>query len=214
VACAAPDAAGAAGLLHLDDGGQALPNAVPGGAAATLGDDLTDEPVDPAPAAGRFGGGLAFTAADADRVAWPLGLAAAPALAIELWVRPQAAPGARDLLVSGDGRVAIRAAGAGASHVRISVTVADATGGQSFTATSGNVAEGAWHHVLVSLQEPVLRLWVDGARAEVADVALGAAPELAAVRLGGNYDGAIDEVWIAQAPIGDDEAALGRYCPL
>jgi len=50
-------------------------------------------------------------------------------------------------------------------------------------------------------------------RAEAAGVALGAPPDLAAVRLGGDYDGLLDEVWIAQAAIADDEAALGRYCP-
>ena len=213
VACAPPDAAGAAALLHLDDHGQALANAAPDGAPATLGDDLTDEAIDPAPAAGRFGGGLAFSAAEGDRVAWPLGLPAAPALAIELWVRPQALSGARDLLVSGDGRVAIRATGSGSQNVRISVSVVDATAGQTFTATSGNAGEDRWHHVLVSLQEPVLRLWVDGVRTEAAGVSLGGAPELATVRLGGNYDGLVDEVWIAQAAIADDEAALGRYCP-
>jgi concanavalin A-like lectin/glucanase superfamily protein len=213
VVCAAPDAAGAAALLHLDDTGQVLANAVPGGAPAMLGDDLTDEPIDPTPAQGRFGGGLAFSAAQGDRAAWPLGLAAAPALAIELWVNPQAASGARDLLVSGDARLAIRATAFGASNVRISATAVDGSGGQAFTATSGNAAAGAWHHVLVSLQEPVLRLWVDGVRAEVGGVSLGGSPELAAVRLGGNYDGLLDEVWIEQAGIADDEAALSRYCP-
>ena len=213
VACAAPDTVGAAALLHLDEAGQALANAVPGGAPATLGEDGTDEPADPAAAAGRFGGALAFSSLEGDRAAWPLGLPAAPGLAIELWVRPEAPSGTRDLLVSGDGRVALRVAGQGGASVRISATVADAAGAQTFTATSGPAAAGAWHHVLVSLQEPALRLWVDGARAEAGAVALGAPPELAAVRLGGNYDGLLDEIWIGQAPIGDEEAALGRYCP-
>jgi len=212
VQCAAPDAAGAAALLHLDEPGQSLANAVPGGAPAVLGDDPTDEPADPAAAAGRFGGGLAFSAGESDRVSWPLGLPAAPGLAIELWMRPEAASGTRDLLVSGDGRVALRATGQGAS-VRISATVIDAAGAQSFTVTSGPAAASAWHHVLVSLEEPVLRLWVDGARAEVGSVALGTPSELGAVRIGGNYDGVLDELWIAQAPISGDEAALGRYCP-
>ncbi|MCW5809312.1 MAG: hypothetical protein KIT31_43565, partial [Deltaproteobacteria bacterium] len=43
VACAAPDTLGAAGLLHLDDTGQTLANAVAGGAPATLGDTAAVE---------------------------------------------------------------------------------------------------------------------------------------------------------------------------
>src|SRR4029077_557314 len=86
VACSAPDPTGAAGLLHLDDTGQVLANAVAGGAAATLGCGVALEPVDPAPLpAGRFGGALAFTAASSDHVAWPTTLPALPDLTIELW---------------------------------------------------------------------------------------------------------------------------------
>src|SRR5205085_1699727 len=59
VACAAPDAAGAVGLLHLDDGSQSQANAT-GGAAAFLGDDATAEATDPSAGAGRFAGGLGF----------------------------------------------------------------------------------------------------------------------------------------------------------
>jgi hypothetical protein len=214
VACAAPDAAGAAALLHLDDPGQTLANAVPGGAPAVLGDDDTEELDDPAHVAGRFGGGLAFTADEDDRAAWPVGLGAPPGLTIELWVNADAASGTRTVVVSGDDRLAIRAARFGGSNVRFSARVTDSAGDQTFTATSDNAAPGAWHHVLVSLQEPVLRLWVDGVRTEVGGVQLGAPPSLASLRLGGNYQGLLDEVWIAPAPIADDEAALGRYCPL
>lgn len=214
VACSAPDPSGAAALLHLDDTGQLQGNAVPGGSPAVLGDLPIDEPTDPTPAAGRFGGGLEFSAVDGDRVAWPVALAASPAVSIELWVRPYATVGTRDLLISGDDRLALRVAAAGGSNVRISVTVADAAGGASFTATSGVLAEGAWHHVVVSLEEPVLRLWVDGARTETAGVTLGAGPSFTTMRLGGDYAGVLDEVWIGQAAMADDDAALGRYCPL
>ena len=62
-----------------------------------------------------------------------------------------------------------------------------------------------------------LRLWVDGARTEAAGVG-GTAAAFDAVRLGGSgataYDGALDEVWLAQTAITADEAALVRYCPL
>jgi hypothetical protein len=216
VMCSAPDPAGAAGLLHLDDTGQTLANAVPGGAAATLGDTADAEPGDPTPlAAGRFGGGLTFTAAESDHVAWPVALPAAPELAIELWANPVASGGARDLLVSADGHVALRVATAGAA-VQFSATVTDA-GGQGATATSASVAAGAWHHVLASLQGGTLHLWVDGARTDAAG-APGGAPALDALRLGGDaasaYDGALDEVWLSQAAIAGDDAALARYCPL
>ncbi|HMG53750.1 MAG TPA: LamG-like jellyroll fold domain-containing protein, partial [Kofleriaceae bacterium] len=75
----------------------------------------------------------------------------------------------------------------------------------------------AWHHVLVSVQPPALRLWVDGVRSEAGGVAPGPSA-LDAIRLGGDgaaaYDGALDELWLAQTAIAEDEAALARYCPL
>jgi hypothetical protein len=216
VACSAPDPAGAAGLLHLDDTGQTLANAVPGGAAATLGDTADPESGDPTPiAAARFGGGLAFNPADSDHVAWPVALPAAPELTIELWANPAASGGTRDLVVSADGHVALRVATAGTA-VQFSAAVTDAGGGGA-TATSASVAAGAWHHVLASLQGGTLHLWVDGARTDAAG-APGGAPALDALRLGGDaasaYDGALDEVWLSQAAIAGDDAALARYCPL
>lgn len=216
VACGAPDPGGAAGVLHLDDAGQAVGNAVAGGAGATLGDTDAAEASDPAPLpAARFGGGLAFTAAEGDHVTWPVALAAQPELAIELWAQPSAAGGAHDVLVSGDGRVALRVAGG--DPLQFAISIADAPGGAVHTATSAGVAAGKWHHVLASLQGQTLRLWVDGARSEVGGVAAGAIA-LDAVRIGGGgpaaYDGALDEIWLAQTAISGDEAALGRYCPL
>jgi len=217
VACNPPDPAGAAGALHLDDAGQSLANAAPGGAAATLGDGVAVELGDPAPlAAARFGGGLSFTAAEADHVAWPIALPAAPELTIELWARPQLAVGPRDLAVSGDGRVALRVTTGSSAQFAISITD-PGPGGQAHTATSAGVATGAWHHVLVSVQPPALRLWVDGVRSEAGGVAPGPSA-LDAIRLGGDgaaaYDGALDELWLAQTAIAEDEAALARYCPL
>ena len=220
VACSAPDAAGAAGLLHLDDTGQSLANAVIGGAFATLGDTLEVEAGDPAAlAVGRFGGALAFTATDSDHVAWPLALAAMPELTIELWSRPNSPAGARDVVVSGDGRIALRVAAASPTTVRFSIAIAlDLTGKQKGIATSATVTAGAWHHVLASLRAPMLRLWVDGVRTEVGNVQLAAPLALDSLRLGGGaataYDGALDEIWVAQTAITDDDAALARYCPM
>lgn len=207
IACAAPDPAGAVGLLHLDDTGQTLANAT-GGPAATLGDDATVEAADPAPlAAGRFGGALSFTAAQADHASWPAAIAGPTELAIELWLRPDASAGSEDVLASGDGRVAIRIAGG-----RVSATLTEASG-PARTATSAAVAAGAWHHVLASLREPTLHLWVDGDRTDAGNVTMGTPPALDAIRLGGSYDGDLDEVWISASAIVDDETALARYCP-
>jgi hypothetical protein len=219
VACAAPDATGAAGLLHLDDTDQTLGNAVTDGATATLGDTIAVEPEDPmAIAAARFGGGLAFTAASNTHVAWPIALPAMPELTLELWANPTTAA-AQTLLASSDGRVALRITAASATTVKLSISVAEGgTGGMTRTVSSAAVAIGAWHHVIASLQQPTLRLWVDGVRTEVATVALGAPLAFDAIQLGGAgasaYDGALDEVWIAQTAITGDEAALARYCPL
>jgi len=220
VACAAPDTAGAAGLVHLDELGQALANAVTGGAPATLGDTLAVESGEPvALADGRFGGALAFTWSDGDHVAWPLGLAAQPELTIELWARPGSPAGARDIVVSGDGRVALRVTATSPTTVRFSIAVDEGgAGGKTRTASSASVGAGVWHHVLASLQEPTLRLWVDGVRTEFTNVQLATPPPLDALRIGGAaataYDGALDEIWIAQTAITGDDAALARYCPM
>jgi large repetitive protein len=220
VACSAPGITDAAGLLHLDDTGQTLANAVTPGAPATLGDTAMIEPIDPAPASGgRFGGALVFAVADADRVAWPLALAAMPDLTIELWSKPGSSPGARDIAVSGDGRVALRVTAASPTTVQFSIAIAEGgMMGMTVVATSAAVAAGAWHHVIASLQQPALRLWVDGTRTEAGGVQLAMPLALDALRLGGMgaaaYDGALDEVWVAQTAITADEAARTLYCPL
>jgi len=219
VACSAPTAAGAAGLLHVDDDSQTVTNAVTGGADATLGDTPDAEAGDPAAIAGRFGGGLSFIAVEGDHIAWPIALAATSDLSLELWSRPAASSGARDLVVSSDGRVALRVTAASPTAVQFSISIAEGgAAGQTRTVTSAAVAAGTWHHVLASLQQPALRLWVDGARTDLATVQLATPPALDALRLGGEgvtaYDGALDEIFVAQTAITGDEAALARYCPL
>jgi hypothetical protein len=221
VACAAPDPTGAAGLLHLDESDQTLANAVVGGASATLGATIDVEPEDPAViAAARFGGGLGFTAAGGGAlVAWPVALPAMPDVTIELWARPSSAAGARPIATSEDGRIVLRVTAASPTTVRFSIAIAEGgDGGATRTVTSAPVAAAAWHHVVASLHQPALRLWVDGVRTEVATVELGAPLAIDALRLGGTgaaaYDGALDEVWVAQTAFTTDEAVLGRYCPL
>lgn len=220
VACAPPSVAGAAGLLHLDETTQTLTNAVTGGADATLGDTIAVEPEDPTPlAASRFGGGLTFPPASDTHVAWPIALAAMPEMTIELWAAPSSVAGARTIAVSGDGRVVLRVTAASPTTVKLSIAVVEGgTGGMTRSVSSTAVAAGAWHHVIASLQQPMLRLWVDGVRSEIATVQLGAPLAFDALQLGGSgtaaYDGALDEVWVAQTAITDDETALARYCPL
>lgn len=218
VACAAPDPLGAAGLLHLDDADQVLVNAVPGGASASLGTDATVELADPSFTTGRFGGALSFAALENDRVAWPAAFGAMTELTIELWASPAAQAGSRELLISGDGRVALRATAASPSTMTFSISIVPNGGGPPRVTTSAAVAAGQWHHVIASLQPPALRLWVDGERTEITGVDVTMPPALDALRLGGEgeraFGGLIDEVWVAQTAIGADEAALARYCPL
>ena len=210
VECNAPTTAGAAGLLHLDDNGQVLANAT-GGASATLGTTDMAEVVDPTFGTGRFGGALVFAAAEGDRAEWPAALGAMSAVTIELWARPNSVAGTRDILVSGDGSIAVRVTATSPTNVRFEVSVVT-SGGATRTVQSAPVAAGAWHHAIASVGGGVLRLWVDGERTQVN--VNGSAPTLDALTLGGNYAGALDEVWVAQTAITDDEAALARYCPL
>jgi hypothetical protein len=164
---------------------------------------------DPAPTTGRFGGGLVFAAAEGDHVAWPVALAAAPQATIELWAKPDAAAGARTLAASGDGALAVHVAASGAN-----VVFSAAVGNRSVSAAA--VPAGQWHHVVVSVDPPTLRLWVDGARTEVGGVS--DTFSLAELRLGGtasaSYSGVLDEVWVSQSAITSDEPALQRFCPL
>jgi hypothetical protein len=206
VACDAPTSAGAAGLLHLDDAGQVLANAT-GGASAVLGTSEMAELIDPALGAGRFGGGATFSAVEGDRIAWPAALGAMANVSVELWARPDSLAGGRDLVVSGDGAFAIRVTAVSATAVVISALVND---GAVRMVQSAPVAAGAWHHVVVSSSAAGLRIWVDGLRTEVA---AAAAPSFDGLTLGGNYSGALDEVWVAPTEITDDETALARYCP-
>ena len=218
VACVAPSTFGAAGLLHLDDAGQVLANAVAGGVSGTLGDDATVELVDPAQASGRFGGGLTFDPIEADHASWPASLGQAATLTIEVWANPDAPAGLRRLFATADGRIAIRAMADSPTTTRFSAALVETgVGGQTRTATSAVVAAGRWHHVLISLAEPTLRLWVDGVRTETT-AQPGTPVALDVIRIGGDatapFSGSLDEFWIAQTAITSDDAALDRYCPL
>jgi hypothetical protein len=217
VACAAPDPAGAAGLLHLDDQGQTLANAVAGGAPATLGDDGTVEPADPAQIAARFDGGLDFTASQNDHASWPAALGPLGTLTLELWSRPDSAGGTRELVTSGDGRVSVRVVAVSPTTVRFNLTVVEVDSTVRVV-SSAVVAAGSWHHVLASVAEPTLRLWVDGAGTELVGVTVGEAPLFDTIRIGGDaataYSGVLDEIWLAPTAITADDAARARYCPL
>jgi hypothetical protein len=210
VACAAPDPAGSLGVLHLDDSGQVLANGT-GGASATLGTTDQPETVDPVFTTGRFAGGLAFDPAEGDVAMWPVMAGAPEGATVELWASPSALPGTRDILVNEDNRLAVRVTTASASTVQFGVSVVEGNG-VIHTVMSAPVAASTWHHVLVSLSAPTLRLWVDGARTEVSDAPVTGL-SLGTLRLGGSYGGALDEVYLGAA-ITDDETARGRFCPV
>jgi hypothetical protein len=212
VDCDPPSVMGAAGLLRLDNGDQVQGNET-GGPAATLGPTDQAEPQDPAfVATGRFGGALAFDPAQGDLVAWPLALGATPAFTFDVWVRPEPATGARDVLVTGDGRVAIRVSSDTADTVRFTATVVDNVGAQH-SVTSASYPARQWHNVVASHQDPTLRLWVDGDRSENTTALMATSPSFDALRLGGNLLGQLDEIWVAQGALTTDDAVLGRYCP-
>ena len=120
--------------------------------------------------------------------------------------------------MSGDGRIALRVAAASPTTVQFSIAIAEGgPAGMTRVVTSAAYTAGLWQHVIASLQQPALRLWIDGTRSEIDTVALAAPLALDSLRLGGMgpaaYDGALDEVWVAQTAITADEAARTRYCP-
>ena len=208
VACAAPDITGAVGLLHLDDNAQVLANAG-GGAGATLGPTADVEASDPAFVSGRFGSALNFTPGEADVVAWPAALGANSTFSVELWALPVALAGTRDILVSGDGRFALRVTLDGANTVRFSGTTTDGTG-VMHTVTSGLYPAGSWHMVALTLAGAGMQLYVDADLTQVAftrsDIAFDS------LQLGGSFGGTLDEVWLANQAYGGN--ALARYCPV
>lgn len=210
VDCQPPDATGAIGLLHLDDNGQILVNTA-GGANAILGVTDQPEPTDPSFASARFGLGLEFNPAELDVVTWPATFGAANALTVELWSRPEALTGTRDVFVSGDSRIALRVSLSSATTVVYTVTVIGANG-VLHSVSSAPYAAGTWHQVVVSINEPALQLYVDGDLTTVGDTR-GVSASLDSIRLGGTYGGGLDEVWVAQSTT-SQAAVLDRYCPL
>ena len=197
VACAAPDATGAAGLLHLDTADQSQPNGVSGGAAAVLGDTVNPEASDPSfVAAARFGGGFSFAAGQ--HITWPAMLGPTSAFSLELWAKPGATG---DIFNTGDGKFVLRYQGTSFVAQVGSATV-----------TSAAAAGSTWHHVIVSFTQPSLRLWVDGVRTEVDNVSPMMPIAMDSLTISGTAT--VDEVWLAQTAITTDDAARARYCPL
>jgi hypothetical protein len=209
--CPAADPTGAIGLLPLDDGSQVQANAT-GGAGAILGTTDQPEAVDPSSGTGRFGAGLEFDATQSDVVTWPLAGGTAATFTISFWARAASASGTRDVIVSGDNRVAIRVTADSATTVRYSATAVD-TSNVMHTVSSASYPASDWHQVVVSLSEPALRLWVDGDRTEIADARMGMPPSLDGVRLGGTFVGSLDDVWVGGAATTSDAPVLAGYCP-
>ncbi len=204
VACAAPSASGAIGLLRFDTDDQVQPTAVAGGPTAFLGDTEMDEPIDPKQEnMGRYGKALKFDMMK--RVTWPVALGAQAALALDLWAKPKDAMTA-ELVQSGDGAVALTMAAMG-MQVRFTATVNDRT------VTSAPVPRDQWHHVVMSVDGAALRLWVDGVRTEVTTPSAAPDPVVDTLKIGAPYNGAIDELWLGTSTLATDDAALVNYCP-
>ena len=130
-----------------------------------------------------------------------------------MWAKAGTASGTRDVLVSGDSSIAVRATADSSTTVRFSATAVD-TDGVMHTVTSASYPASDWHQVIASLAEPALRLWVDADRTEIADARMGMPPALDAVRLGGNLEGSLDEVLIGSAATTSDDPVLLSYCPV
>jgi hypothetical protein len=129
-------------------------------------------------------------------VTWPLQLGTRAQWAVEMWLRPQAPAIADDVLVTGDGSLAIR-------------TIDDA-GTRRFTVTvlgeevrAGSFTSGTWHKLLVSYDGEALRVWTDNAmyyRPGMFEITLDD------IVVGGL--GTVDEIWISGDPIVEYESGL------
>ncbi len=207
VECAEPEITGSTvGLLRLETMDQSLANST-GGASATLGTTTDAEAVDPSFSTGRLGSGLTFTPGEGDVVTWPLTAGAQPQLAVELWVNATALSGTRDLVTSGDGVFSLRVMQESGSTVRFIGTVTG-SGGVMYSVTSAPYSASAWHLVALSQTNNTLTLYVDG---DVFAVSMMRTEvSLDTLRVGGNFGGSLDEIWVATAPY---ENPLARYCP-
>lgn len=207
IACSAPSAAGASGLLSFEDGTQVLANGT-GGASATLGPTAEPETADPAFVSGRFGMGIELTAIEMDSVSWPISLGVLSTFSLEVWAQPAALSGTRDIAVTGDNRFALRVTLDGTNTVRFVGAVLDGSGVMHMV-TSAPVAAGAFHLVALSMTMSALTIVVDGTVTSVAlppsDLAFDH------LQLGGTYGGTLDEVWLANAAY---DQPLARYCPV
>jgi hypothetical protein len=212
-------------VFHFDeaDGAQTAANALSTG-DAVLGTTAAVEPVDPNfTPAGRFGGGLAFSAAELDRARWTTDVGAGAPLStdvytIMLWARVDAAepgPTGTRLFTSGDGRVRLVAIRDG-DAIRFRHTIIDDVG-IPIDRTSDPVALGVLHHVV--MQHSVMfgdesRLVVDGVATATISTGLGGAFQFGTVTLGdpvAGFDGVLDELFVGTSTLLSLEA---YYCPM
>jgi hypothetical protein len=126
--------------------------------------------------------------------------------AAEAWVQPTTLGGTRDIIVSGDGRFALRGTVEG-SNVRFTATVTG-TDGVMQVMTSELYPAGAWYLVAIAASENGQVLVVNGDRYENTIPRIEFAID--SLRIGGGYGGLIDEVWVSA--FGYDP--LPRYCPV
>ena len=132
-------------------------------------------------AAGRFGPGIAFSDRRGVLVSGPLaGLAGAPAVTLEAWIRPGRPGRFRVLRLTGGPRPLVLAVTAGPRRIRGS-------------RTAPRVAVGRWTHVAISANATVVRIYVNDVvaarRATRGAVAWGDV-----LKVGGGFIGRVDEV--------------------
>ena len=163
--------AGTVGLWHLNEGtGQTVADSSSAGWNLTLGDNATVETVDPVwTAAGRFGYGLSFTAAENDYVkstGLPPAVFSGPnKMTAEFWIKTTNT-NTSAMITTGDSFLYMQLEGTGT----INATVGG--GGNSVYSTT-LINDGQWHYIAIVydgiLSGGTLSLYVDGSPEHVRD---------------------------------------------
>ena len=132
-------------------------------------------------AAGRFGPGIAFSDRRGVLVSGHLaGLAGAPAVTLEAWIRPRRAGRFRVLRLTGGPRPLVLAVTAGPRRIRGS-------------RMAPRVAVGRWTHVAITANAAVVRIYVNDVLA-ARRATRGAVAWGDVLKVGGGFVGRVDEV--------------------
>ena len=148
-------------------------------------------------AAGRFGPGIAFSDRRGVLVSGPLaGLAGAPAVTLEAWIRPRRAGRFRVLRLTGGPRPLVLAVTAGPRRIRGS-------------RMAPRVAVGRWTHVAISANATVVRIYVNDVLA-ARRATRGAVAWGDVLKVGGGFVGRVNEVRVLVGARERGRTACGR----